>query len=590
MPTSERFLVSARKFRPRLFSELVAQEHVAKTLQNALKLNRLAHAYLLSGPRGVGKTTAARILAKAVNCEAADTEPCRKCTSCRDFEQGRSMSIFEIDAASNNSVDDVRELQETVQVPPQGARRKVYIVDEVHMLSKPAFNALLKTLEEPPPHMLFVFATTEPHKLPLTILSRCQRFDFRRIPVSAIVSQLEKICVAEGVTADESSLLLLAHKGDGAMRDALSAFDQAVALCGTDLQYAELAAALGVVDTDLYFEATQYMRDRSLAGMLRLVETVMHNGHDIQEFLAGLADHVRNLLIAKTMPDPDLIQASQAMRARYVRACQHFGEPTLVRLLMAIETAQRDLVTTTHSRLRLELALMQMATMQDALVLSDALAQVDRMLAMQKRGMLRGATGAPPQRPSKSPPVRKPRAVQPRRPTPAQEAPKHTPAAGSNRRKMAGPKPSVQSRATASRVLGKPALQNEDSHVEPALDIKRIRATWNDVARKASSNTKLGTAIAAAEPHRLDKNTLHITVTDDWHKTALELDDSKVLTLIQQVAGRAPAWLAVQVRGSSGPTQRRTARPFDAHRRLEERVRKEPVVKSLVEKLGVEPI
>ncbi|HYE58754.1 MAG TPA: DNA polymerase III subunit gamma/tau, partial [Rhodothermales bacterium] len=293
-----RYLVSARKYRPQRFAELVGQEHVAETLRNALRLDRLAHAYLFSGPRGVGKTTAARLLAKAINCEVPietrpDAEPCRQCDSCRAFEEGRSLNIIEIDAASNNKVDDIRELRDTVRVPPQGARRKVYIVDEVHMLSTSAFNALLKTLEEPPPYVLFIFATTEPHKVLPTILSRCQRFDFRRIAVEETVEHLKNIAAEEGIEADDASLLLIARKGDGALRDALSAFDQAVALCGTTLRYRELADALGVVDVDLYFEVSERVAARDAAGLLDLVDRLVRRGYDLSEFALGLQEHLR---------------------------------------------------------------------------------------------------------------------------------------------------------------------------------------------------------------------------------------------------------------------------------------------------------
>ncbi|MDX1546389.1 MAG: DNA polymerase III subunit gamma/tau, partial [Rhodothermales bacterium] len=335
----QRYLVTARKYRPKLFRELVAQEHVTETLKNALRLDRLAHAYLFSGPRGVGKTTAARILAKAINCTTPPedredaAEPCRACDSCRSFEEGRNLNIFEIDAASNNKVEDVRELRETVRIPPQGSRKKVYIIDEVHMLSNAAFNALLKTLEEPPPHVLFIFATTEPHKVLPTILSRCQRFDFRRIPVPEIVERLRAICVEEGITADDESLVLIARKGDGALRDALSAFDQAVSLCGTDLQYAALAEALRVVDVDLYFEVTQHVAGRSSAGMLTLADRIVRAGYDLQEFLHGLAEHLRNLLVARTMPEGDLIEATEAVRARYAERSGAFAEADLLRLM-----------------------------------------------------------------------------------------------------------------------------------------------------------------------------------------------------------------------------------------------------------------
>ncbi len=392
--SDQRYLVAARKYRPALFKEIVAQEHVTDTLKNAIRLDRLAHAYLFSGPRGVGKTTAARVLAKAINCttpqdERADqAEPCRECDSCRAFEDGRSLNIFEIDAASNNKVDDIRELRETVRIPPQGSKKKVYIIDEVHMLSKQAFNALLKTLEEPPPHALFIFATTEPHKVLPTILSRCQRFDFRRIPVPDVVDRLRKICEAEDITADEESLMLIARKGDGALRDALSAFDQAVSLCGTDLQYAELAQAMGVVDLDLFFRLTEHVLNRHSAGVLQLVERIMREGYDLQEFLSGLAEHLRNLFVARSMEDDSLIEAAEATRRRYAAASQPFEESDLLRLLMIAGDAEDDIKSSSQPRLKLEMALLKMTSITHAVDLRDALAKLDRLERMVDDGTL----------------------------------------------------------------------------------------------------------------------------------------------------------------------------------------------------------
>ena len=376
------YLVSARKYRPQRFSELVAQEHIAQALINALKMGRIAHAYLFTGPRGVGKTTSARILAKAINCTGnpeGEVEPCLQCPSCEDFETQRSLSIFEIDAASNNKVDDIRELRENVRIPPQGGRRKVYIVDEVHMLSSAAFNALLKTLEEPPPHILFIFATTEPHKVLPTILSRCQRFDFRRIPTKEIVKHLTLLCERENITADDDALHLIAQKGDGALRDALSIFDQTIALCGSNLSYAVLTNALRVVDVDLYFQATKHIAGRTIGAALRLADHVISDGHDIREFLGGLAEHIRNLLITITLGEKALVDVSKNLQEQYAKAGAHFTESLLLRLLMILDETQTRLPTSTSPRLAMELALAKMTSMTESADLSEVLEQIRRL-------------------------------------------------------------------------------------------------------------------------------------------------------------------------------------------------------------------
>ena len=391
--SDQRYLVTARKYRPQRFEEIVAQGHVSETLKNAITLDRLAHAYLFSGPRGVGKTTAARILAKAINCtsslaERDGGEPCRSCESCKTFEEGRSLNIIEIDAASNNRVEDIRELRDTVLIPPQGSRKKVYIIDEVHMLSNAAFNALLKTLEEPPPYALFIFATTEPNKVLPTILSRCQRFDFRRISVPEIVSHLEVICRTENIQADEASLMLIAQKGDGALRDALSAFDQAVSLCGTSLIYAELAQAFGVVDVELFFEVSQHVDAGNSAGLLMLVDKIIRQGYDLQEFLIGLSSHLRNLLVANTMADTSLIEVAEAVRHQYAVTSKQHSETDLLRLLMVVADGEDKLKTSAQPRLQLELTLLKMAAMAHAVDLKQALQKLEKLEADVSEGKI----------------------------------------------------------------------------------------------------------------------------------------------------------------------------------------------------------
>ena len=402
-----RYTVTARKYRPQTFDDLVAQEHVAETLRNAITRHRLAHAYLFSGPRGVGKTTAARILAKAVNCqtplsERPDAEPCRTCDACLAFEEGRSMNVIEIDAASNNGVDDIRELRDTVRLPPQGANKKIYILDEVHMLSSAAFNAFLKTLEEPPDYALFIFATTEPHKVLPTILSRTQRFDFRRISVPEIVARLQEISAAEGITADDESLVLLARKGDGALRDALSIYDQAVSICGATLEIGALRQALGVVDADIYFDATERARAGDRAGLLAVVDGVVRSGHDLAEFVHGLADHLRNLLVARSTGSGALIEGTLATKERYLDAARPYAEPDLLHLLMLAEQAAGDLRDSRQPRLTLELTLLKMASLEGAADLDRLLRRLDALETAARSGSLppSALTAAPDPPPS----------------------------------------------------------------------------------------------------------------------------------------------------------------------------------------------
>lgn len=392
------YLVAARKYRPARFGEVVAQSHVTDTLKNAIRLDRLAQAFIFSGPRGVGKTTCARILAKAINCttpleEREDgAEPCLECASCRSFEEGRSLSVIEIDAASNRSVNDARQLRETVRIPPQGAQNKVYILDEVHMLTADAWNVLLKTIEEPPPHVLFIFATTEPNKVLPTILSRCQRFDFHRIAVQDVVDHLREICRQEGISADDESLLLIARKGDGALRDALSVFDQAVSLCGNELRYDELARAMGVVEHDLFFDVTDAVLERDSAAMFGIVERIVRRGYDLSEFLSGLTEHLRNALVLSSTGRDDLIDATEAMRARYRSLAERYEEAHILRLLALVDETSDQLRDAPQPRFKVELALTKMAHLAPAIDLREALEAIERLEEKAGDGKLVVAT------------------------------------------------------------------------------------------------------------------------------------------------------------------------------------------------------
>ncbi len=372
------YIVTARKWRPMRFEDVVGQGHVTTTLRNAIATNRLAHAYLFAGQRGCGKTTTARILAKAVNClNPKDNNPDNECEICKEITEGRSFDVLEIDGASNRGVEEIRNLRESVRYSPAKGKYKVYIIDEVHMLTKEAFNALLKTLEEPPPHVLFIFATTEIHKLPATILSRTQRFDFRRIAIHEIMANLKGIANEEGLQIDEDSLMLIAKRGDGSLRDSQSIFDQVVSLCGRTITHQQILQALNIVDQEVYFRVTTLVKARDAKGGLALVEDVMSGGHDIKEFLNGLTEHLRNILIAKTTQSTDLIEASDVYRKRYAEEAQHFSITDLLRLQRFVNGTESAIRWSAQPRFKLEADMIQMITLSPAVEIGDLIQRVE---------------------------------------------------------------------------------------------------------------------------------------------------------------------------------------------------------------------
>ena len=315
----EEYIVSARKYRPASFDTVVGQRALTTTLLNAIRTHKLAHAYLFCGPRGVGKTTCARIFAKTINCTHpnAQGEACNECESCRAFDEGRSLNIHELDAASNNSVENIRELIQQVQIPPQTGRYKVFIIDEVHMLSTAAFNAFLKTLEEPPSYVIFVMATTEKHKILPTILSRCQVYDFARMTIQNTVDHLRHVAEKEGYTVDEESLNLIAQKADGGMRDALSIFDQVVSFTGGHITYEQTLANLNVLDTDYYFRLVDHFLKHEVEPCMLLLNEVIQKGFDPGIFIGGLASHLRNLMVSRDAQTLPLLEVSEGMRQRF---------------------------------------------------------------------------------------------------------------------------------------------------------------------------------------------------------------------------------------------------------------------------------
>ncbi len=375
----QNYQVTARKWRPQRFDEVVGQDHITRTLKNAIRENRLAHAYLFTGQRGCGKTTVARILAKAINCPNAATnnyEPCNTCDICKAITNGSSMDVAEIDGASNNGVDDVRDLRENVKYPPLQGSYRVIIIDEVHMLTAQAFNALLKTLEEPPRHLVFILATTEAQKLLPTILSRTQRYDFRRMQIEEIVTRLRHIAESDGITTDDDSLILIANKADGSMRDAQSVFDQAVAFSGNTIRADVLRDALNLIDANFYFEITDAINEHAASKAFALSLEVVNRGYDVEEFIGGLLDHLRNLLTVIVTGKPQLLEVVKSHQERYTKDAQSFNEGDILRLTR-IGFGALERIRTAHSaRVVLELMLVEMTLLDRVLDVKTLLEEI----------------------------------------------------------------------------------------------------------------------------------------------------------------------------------------------------------------------
>ncbi|WP_026967681.1 DNA polymerase III subunit gamma/tau [Algoriphagus terrigena] len=365
----DNFVVSARKYRPADFKSVVGQMHITTTLQNAIKNNHLAQAFLFCGPRGVGKTTCARILAKTINCEnvTSDNEACGKCESCVSFQNNASFNIYELDAASNNSVDDIRNLVDQVRYAPQKGQYKVYIIDEVHMLSTAAFNAFLKTLEEPPKYAIFILATTEKHKIIPTILSRCQIFDFNRIQIKHISEHLKEIAEKEKVDYEEEALRLIATKADGALRDALSIFDLIVTYsAGKKVTYKETIDNLNILDYDYYFKVVDALLAEDLSATLLIFDEILKKGFDGHNFIVGLSEHFRDLLVVKDEATVELLQVSESARDRYLQQTQQASVSFLLSALNQANQCDINYKTSKNQRLHVELALMKMAKLPQA--------------------------------------------------------------------------------------------------------------------------------------------------------------------------------------------------------------------------------
>ena len=485
------------------FDEVVGQDHVTRTLKNAIQAGRLAHAYLFTGQRGCGKTTVARILAKAINCPNAPTngfEPCNKCPICISITEGRSMDVSEIDGASNNGVDDVRTLRDNVKYPPLEGSHKVVIIDEVHMLSTSAFNALLKTLEEPPKYLVFIFATTEVQKVLPTILSRTQRYDFRRIQLDEIVKQLRHIADSDKITIDDDALLIIAKKADGSMRDAQSIFDQVVAYCGSTVDTNLVRTSLSLIDTDFYFDVSDAITARSASRAFELGHHIITRGYDIEEFFNGLLEHFRNILTAVVTQNAKLIEVSKVHQERYLTVAKDFSEGDLIRLIRIGQTAMERLKSAQQPRITMEVALVEMMLMERAMELQLLLDSIEQLrsgaptsAASVSTNTSRGHAAGRSEAPSRSSAISERRADPP--PIPSEPV-------------VASPK--VAAKKPAERV---PA---EDNSSDGPIDYETVRAQWPQFIDSVQSKSKsLHASMPLVELCGVRRATVYLSSGDD---------------------------------------------------------------------------
>ena len=487
------YIVSARKYRPDSFGTLIGQDNIAQTLKNSILRGQLAHAYLFCGPRGVGKTTTARIFAKMINCSdpSAEMEPCGKCESCLSFAEGRSYCIHELDAASNNGVEDIKTLMEQVRIPPQVGRYSVYIIDEVHMLSQAAFNAFLKTLEEPPAHAIFILATTEKHKILPTILSRCQTYDFNRITVENIVRNLRMVASNEGITIDDESLHVIAHKADGAMRDALTIFDQTVAFCGTDVKYQDVLRNLNVLDYEYSFSLVDAFLKGDYPSALLTFDEVLTKGFNALHFVAALSSHLRDLIVSKSGGLNALLELPDSLKARYKEQADRCHLQFLYDSLGITTQCESGYRASVNPRLHIEFALMRLSFLTGALAAQPAV-----QVPVQPAPAPQSAPSVPAEERQAAP------AAQPSSPVPA---PVPTPATSvaveepqrERRARAARPGASLSLKAMMDKNTAGPAAaaQTEDQPV-PSDEI--LNSKWPELAQMYSDKPRLASMLSSS--------------------------------------------------------------------------------------------
>ena len=507
------YIVSARKYRPDSFGTLIGQDNIAQTLKNSILRDQLAHAYLFCGPRGVGKTTTARIFAKMINCSdpSADMEPCGKCESCISFAEGRSYCIHELDAASNNGVEDIKTLMDQVRIPPQVGKYSVYIIDEVHMLSPAAFNAFLKTLEEPPAHAIFILATTEKHKILPTILSRCQTYDFNRITVDNIVKNLRMVASSEGVTIDDESLHVIAHKADGAMRDALTIFDQTVAFCGTDVKYQDVLRNLNVLDYEYSFSLVDAFLQGDYAKALVTFDEVLTKGFNALHFVAALSSHMRDLIVSKSGGIDALLELPDSLKKRYKEQSERCSLAFLYEGLSITTQCESGYRASVNPRLHIEFALMRLSfiTAKPAAPAQVAVAPAPAVAPAQD-GTTPKAAPAPVVAPAPAP------AVAPASESAPASAPSETPAEQPRERRSRAARGGMSLKS----VMDEPQTETAAPQKQDAIPSDdEIKAKWPELAKMYGDKPRLASMLTTT--------TLDMTEADGF-KTGIAAYSAKV--------------------------------------------------------------
>ena len=586
----ENFVVSARKYRPATFASVVGQTHITSTLKNAIARGQLAHAYLFCGPRGVGKTTCARIFAKAINCfSPIDNEACNECESCRSFNEGRSFNIHELDAASNNSVEDIRSLTDQVRIPPQVGRYSVYIIDEVHMLSAAAFNAFLKTLEEPPAHAIFILATTEKHKIIPTILSRCQIFDFNRIRVEDSVGYLKYIAQQEGVTYDDESLNLIAQKADGGMRDALSMFDKAVSFCGQSLSYREVARSLNVLDYDTYFTTIDTLMAGDYTRALLLFDRVLSAGFSAQTFMAGLAQHCRDLLMCRDAQTLPLLEVTGTLLDRYRAQAATCDAEFLFGAITLLAQLDATIRTATNRRLTVELGLMKLCRLSQKK--NEPIGDLESFELPQLNGAVAAPsvntqpTGTTPQ--GQAPQVQTPQPKPATQPTPpvTQPKPVQTPTPPSEPKATGGAHSPISGTSLADLLKSTTSKSTEEgteqvaintlTDIDPLTEQKITNVRERFIAKLREKSMRMALAF---ETMKVDSNRLTVEVESDVLEDEILHHKNEVLQLLKDTAAVTGTLELELVRPE---VEYQAPKPIRVEDRMAYLVEKNPVVAKL---------